>query len=68
MEKSLLRKRDGRIFQMLGGFSKKPMPFSEAKHNYTRRDYDRLKVGESITFSPLFGNKNPVYSILKRIK
>jgi hypothetical protein len=68
MDKSLHKKKDGRVFQMLNGITKKPMPFKEAKHNYTKRNLDQLEVGQSITFVPMFGNTNPIYSTLKRIK
>ncbi len=68
MDKSLHKKKDGRVFQMFDGFTGKPMPFGDAKHNYTKQDYDSLNVGQSIKFSPMYGNKNPIYSILKRIK
>jgi hypothetical protein len=67
-DESLHIKKDGRVFQMLEGFSQKPMPFRTAKHNYTKKNLDSLKVGHSITFRPMFGNENPVYSTLVRIK
>lgn len=67
-DESLHIKKDGRVFQMRSGFTGKPMPFRDAKHNYTRGDMQRLKVGQSCTFSPMFGNENPVYSTLARIK
>lgn len=60
-------KKDGRIFQMLDGFSGKPMPFKDGRHNYTKKDYD-LEVGKRLVFKPMFGNLNPVYSVLVRIK
>lgn len=65
---SLHVKRDGRVYQMRDGFSGEPIPFKDAKHNYTKRDIESLKVGQGITFMPMFGNKNPVYSQLVRIK
>jgi len=68
MDKSLHNKKDGRVFQMLEGFSKKPMPFKDAKHNYTKKDYNGLKIGQSMSFRPMFGNENPIYSSLVRIK
>lgn len=67
-DESLHIKKDGRVFQMLDGFSSEPIPFREAKHNYTKSNYDKLEVDNSITFMPMYGNKKPVYSILKRIK
>ena len=68
MDKSLHKKRDGREFQMLDYFSQKPMEFSKAKHNYCKRDFDALQIGQCMCFQPMFGNQNPVYSVLKRIK
>lgn len=61
------KKRDGRVFQMLDAFTNEPMQFNLAKKNYTAKDYDRLKIGESIKFEPMFGNSNPVFSILLRV-
>lgn len=68
MDKSIYKKRDGRIFQMFDAFAEKPIEFSKAKHNYKRKDFETLSVGQSITFMPMFGNENPVYSRLKRLK
>ena len=65
---SLHIKKDGRVFQMLDGFSNEPMPFRDAKHNYTRKDFDKLDINQCIFFNPMYGNDKPVYSILKRIK
>ncbi len=67
-DESLHVKRDGRTFQMLSGFSGKPMPFKEAKHNYTRANLEMLPIGGSIGFQPMFGNENPVCSVLIRLK
>lgn len=66
MDKSLHSKKDGKVFQMLDGFTNEPIPFNQAKHNYTKKDYNRLEVGQSIKFNPMFGNENPVSSILLR--
>ena len=65
---SLHKKKDGRVFQMFSGLSEEPMRFQNAKHNYTRSDMDLLPVGGSIGFMPIYGNKNPVPSLLIRIK
>lgn len=65
---SLHVKRDGRVYQMRDGFSGEPIPFKDAKHNYTRADIEGMKVGQGITFKPMYGNDNPVYSCLVRIK
>lgn len=67
-DESLHVKRDGRTFQMLSGFSCKPMPFKETKHNYTRAGMETLPVGGAIGFQPMFGNRNPVPSLLIRLK
>ncbi|MDF2841641.1 MAG: hypothetical protein K0R00_67 [Herbinix sp.] len=67
-DSSLHCKMDGRVFQMRDGSSHRPIPFSSAKHNYTKGDMDRLKVGQSVSFMPMFGNANPVYSSLVRIR
>lgn len=63
-----LHRTHGKVFQMFHADSGTPMPFSEAKHNYTKKDLDRLEVGQSMTFMPMFGNKNPVYSKVTRIE
>jgi hypothetical protein len=65
---SLLRKKDGRVYKMYDGITGKPIPFSRAKHNYTKGDLDMLNVGGSIGFTPVSGNENPVPSIVVRIK
>lgn len=53
---------------MLDPHTGKPMPFQKAKHNYSKEDFDCLEIGQTITFRPMFGNENPVHSVLKRIK
>lgn len=68
MKNSFHVKRDGRTYQMLDPYAGKPMPFSKAKHNYSKEDFDCLEIGQTITFRPMFGNENPVHSVLKRIK
>lgn len=65
---SLYIKKDGRAFQMLDGFSGKTIPFAEGKHNYSKKDIDSLAVGRCIKFMPMYGNKKPICTILKRIK
>jgi hypothetical protein len=65
---SLHCKKDGRIFQMRSGVWGGPMRFSEAKHNYTKKDIDSIEVGGAMSFQPMFGNENPVSSTLVRIK
>lgn len=74
-DNSLHCKRDGRVFQMRAGYATRPgiqagipIPFSSAKHNYTRKDINSLDVGQSMTFIPMFGNRNPVCSELVRLK
>ena len=66
-ERSIHRKADGRVFQMLDAFSKKPMPYSKGKHNYTRKTLNELEVGSSNEFRPMYGNKNPVCTIVVRL-
>lgn len=66
-DKSLHIKKDGRVYQMLDPWSRRPMPFRDAKHNYTERDLADMKVGGSIEFLPMYGNKNPVWSIVIRL-
>jgi hypothetical protein len=61
-------KKDGRVFRMFSGLTERPIPFSEAKRNYTRTEIGRMNIGESITFQPMYGNDKPVYSTLIRIK
>jgi hypothetical protein len=60
-------KKDGRIFQMTDWYNH-PIPFKDAKHNYTKSDMDGMKVGQSISFQPLFGNERPIQSKLRRLK
>lgn len=67
-DNTLHNKKDGRMYQMLDGYSRKPIPFKDAKHNYTRREIDEMECGEAITFKPMYGNDNPVCSILVRIR
>lgn len=64
---SIHKTSTGKVFQMLDGWTKKPMPFVAARHNYTRKDLASLKVGQSMEFQPMYGNKNPVWSILVRL-
>ena len=67
-DNSIHKTSTGKVFQMLDGFSKKPIPYENAKHNYTRSDLVRMEVGQSILFMPMYGNENPVYSRLLRLK
>lgn len=67
-DKTLHVKKDGRVFQMLDAFTGDPMEFSKARHNYTERDLDELGIGGILTFSPMYGNRNPVYSTLVRLQ
>jgi len=66
-ERSIHRKKDGRVFQMFCGLSKKPMTYFEGKHNYTKKNLDELAPEESLGFQPMYGNKKPVPSILVRL-
>jgi hypothetical protein len=65
---SLHCKKDGRIFQMRSGSGNIPIPFSSARHNYTKKDLDSLKVGDGMGFMPMFGNERPVHSNVIRVK
>lgn len=65
---SLHKTSTGKVFQMLDGFSGKPIDYAEGKHNYTKRDLSNLKVGQSSTFMPMFGNVRPAYTKLVRIR
>lgn len=64
---SLHRKKDGRTYQMKDYFTMNPIPFASGKHNYTARNIESLSVGHSMTFLPMFGNKNPIATVLVRI-
>lgn len=67
-DSSLHKTSTGKVFQMLDAFSGKPMDYAEGKHNYTKRNLAELKVGQSMTFMPMFGNVRPVYTKLVRIQ
>ena len=66
-ERSICRRRDGRVFQMFSALSGKPIPYSEGKRNYTKKEVNYFSVGSRLEFSPLHGNVRPVSTILERL-
>lgn len=60
-------KKDGRVFQMFNPYGT-PIPFRDAKHNYTKGDLDGMGVGDGIGFIPMFGNTRPIQSVVRRIR
>jgi hypothetical protein len=60
-------KKNGRIYQMTDWYDH-PIPFRDAKRNYTKTDIDGMEVGQSIRFQPMFGNTKPIQSKLRRLK
>jgi len=64
---SLAVRNNGSVYQMFDYLTKKPIKFCTARHNYTNHDLASLSVGHSNTFLPMFGNNNPVASIVTRI-
>jgi hypothetical protein len=70
--KTLLCKRDGRIFLMMSGMGghiskATPVEFERGKHNYSEGNYNQLKVGTHMQVRPLYGNKYPLDTYLVRL-
>lgn len=62
---SLHKDSDGRVFQMLDGLSRLPIPYKMGEDNYTKRDLDNMQVGDFSQVIPAFGNKNSSTEIVR---
>lgn len=64
---SLHKLRDGRVYMMLDAISLSPMPWADGRHNYNPQDF-KMEVGGVSEFMPMYGNEQPVYTAMMRVK
>ena len=62
---SLHKDSDGRVFQMLDGLSRLPIPYKMGEGNYAKRDLDNMQVGDFSQVIPAFADKNPSTEIVR---
>lgn len=67
IQASLHKMQDGRVYMMMDGSSYMPIPWANGRHNYTNEAF-QVDVGQTTEFMPMFGNNNPVYTAMMRIK
>ena len=62
---SLHKDSDGRVFQMLDGLSRLPIPYKMGEGNYAKRDLDNMQVGDFSQVIPAFADTNPSTEIVR---